>query len=229
MSTLTVPSSSKPAPLAQLQAAFLSILPRIELHAAIFFRHTKCSQGRAEQLAETRALAWKWFQQLAQKGQDATHFASALASYAARAVQSGRRLNGQEKAKDVMSPLAQLRHGFRVERLPTATASSLENLYGTAHGQELLDAFEERLHDNTVTPPDEQAAFRIDFPAWLGTRTQRDRQIIAAMAQDERTKDLSRRFGLSEGRVSQLRSQYRDDWERFTTLPEKDEAAALVR
>src|SRR5262249_56372109 len=96
---------------------------------------------------------------------------SALDSCAARAVNSGRRVCGHERAKDVLSPVAQRRHGFAVEALPHATSTSHEHLYASPHGQERLDAFEERLRDNTQTPPDEQAAFRIDFPAWRRTHT----------------------------------------------------------
>jgi hypothetical protein len=222
MVTAAVLPSGPLSLLAQQHAAFLTILPRIELHAAISFRHIQCTQTREERIAECRALAWKWFQVLALKGRDATRFPTALASYAARAVRSGRRLVGQEKGQDVLSPLAQQRHGFHVESLPHCTARAHEDLFGQVHGQRLQDAYEERLRDNTRTPPDEQAAFRIDFPNWLQTRTERDRQIIAAMARNERTKDISRQFGLSEGRVSQLRRQYQEDWELFGALPEED-------
>ena len=38
---------------------------------------------------------------------------SALACYAARAVHSGRRVCGHEKVRDVLSPVARRRHGFR--------------------------------------------------------------------------------------------------------------------
>jgi hypothetical protein len=72
------------------------------------------------------------------------------------------------------------------------------------------------LHENTVTPPDEQAAFRIDFPDWLTTRTERDRRIISDMAVGEKTMHLARRFGISPARVSQLRREYHNDWRQFT-------------
>jgi hypothetical protein len=116
----------------------------------------------------------------------------------------------------VLSPLAQQRHTFRVGSLPTTTRSPHEQLYAHPHGQALLDAFEERLRDNTLTPVPEQAAFRIDFPAWLRTLTGRERRLVRAMAQNERTKDLSRQFGLSPGRISQLRRAFREGWLRFT-------------
>lgn len=127
----------------------------------------------------------------------------------------------------MLSRLAQQRHGFDVESLPHSTASAHENLFGEVHGQRLQDEYEERLRDNTRTPPDEQAAFRIDFPSWLRTRTARDRQLIAAMARNERTKDLGRQFGLSAGRVSQLRRHYQEDWEHFCAAPEEPVESGL--
>jgi hypothetical protein len=200
---------------ASLQAKFLSIRPRIETHARIYFRHIDCSTTRADRIAETLALAWMWFVRLARRGKDAALFPSALATYAAKAVQNGRRLCGQLRAKDVLSERAQRRHGFKVERLPASTRTCHADLNHVL-GQRHLDLYEERLQDNTRTPPDEQAAFRLDFPAWLTTRTERDRRIIADMAVGERTMHLARRFGLSPARVSQLRREYRNDWLLFT-------------
>lgn len=165
------------APAAQVQTAFQRILPRIQLHAEIYFRHVKCPDQRADLIAEVLALAWKWFRRLAERGKDATEFPSALASFAARAARTGRRVCGQEKAKDVLSPQAQQRCGFKVESLPTSTATSQENLYGTFRGQEKLDEFEERLQDNTLTPVPDQVAFRIDWPRFFRQLTCRDREL----------------------------------------------------
>ena len=58
----------------------------------------------------------------------------------------------------------------------------------------------------------DQVSFRLDWPAWLSTRTERDRRIIADMALSEQTKELAEKYGMSPGRISQLRRQYQDDW-----------------
>jgi hypothetical protein len=200
-----------------LHAKFLSILPRIERHARVYFRQFS-QVTKEEAVADVVALSWKWFCRLAERGKDVNRFVSALATYAAKAVQNGRRLCGQLKAKDVLSERAQRRHGFRVEPLPISTRTSHSELHSIS-GQRHLDAYEERLRDNTRTPPDEAAAFRIDWPAWLTTRTERDRRIIEAMSLNERTLVLSRRFGISPARVSQLRRAFHDDWNRFTQAP----------
>jgi hypothetical protein len=106
------------ASLEQLHAAFLTILPRIELHGHVYFRHVRCPFKREDYIAEMVALSWKWFLRLAKRDKDATAFPSALATFAARAVRSGRRLAGQERARDVLSPVAQARHGFVVVKVP---------------------------------------------------------------------------------------------------------------
>ena len=119
---------------------------------------------------------------------------------------------------DSLSPLAQRRLGFRVGSLPASTRRPHDAYSGNFHGRHALDAFEERLWDNAVTPPPDAAAFRIDFPDWLRTRTDRDRRLIEGLMRDERTLDLASKHGLSPSRVSQLRRQFMEDWERFCCL-----------
>jgi hypothetical protein len=203
-----------------LHAVFLAdILPRVEAHGRIYLRNVRCPDRKEELLAEMRGLCWKWFVRLVRRGKDVLSFVSALATYAARAVNSGRRVCGHERAKDVLSPVARRLHNFVVEALPQATSTSHEHLYASPHGQALLDAFEERLHDNTVTPPPDQAAFRIDFPVWRLTHSERDRRLIDTLMLGGRTKEVSRLFGLSPGRISQKRRQLMEDWRRFCGEP----------
>jgi hypothetical protein len=214
--TLTSTSTLK-----SLQARFVTLLPRIESQARIYFRGIHCRTKKADCVAEVVAICWKWFCRLARRGKDATKFVGALAALAARAVWSGRRAARSESTTDVMSAVAQRRHGFVVQPFAPARPSH-EAIYGTVAGQRIQDAMEERLVDNTVTPVPEQAAFRLDFPAWLKTRTARERHIVRAMSWNERTKDLSHRFKVTPGRISQMRREFSDDWRRFVG----DETAA---
>ena len=184
-----------------LHTAFLQILPRLEMHARIYFRQIRCPNAQDDRVQETIAMAWKWFVTLAERGKDATGFVSTLAVFAALGVRLGRRLCGQEKPKDVLSPLAQQRHGFTVHRLPAD---------GAWH-----EEFAEALYDNTQTPPDEQAAFRLDFAAWRSRHSARNRRLIDELMAGERTFDVARRYCLSPGRISQLRRAFHDDWRAF--------------
>jgi hypothetical protein len=186
----------------QIQREFEQALPRIQAHAEVVFRFVRCDHRKAEYIAEATALAWKWWLRLRARGKNPAEFVSAIAGYATRAARSGRRLCGHEKAKDVMSPVAQRNRGFCVCSMP-------------AYSTLTVNPFTEALTDNTQTPVDEQAAFRIDFPAWLTTHHERNRSIIETMATGERTSALSDKYGISPARVSQLRLEFYRDWHIF--------------
>jgi hypothetical protein len=75
------------------------------------------------------------------------------------------------------------------------------------------------LVDNARSPVVEQVCFRCDFPNWRASRTERDRRIIDELLAGERTRDVADKFGLSAGRISQLRRELHDDWELFCAEP----------
>jgi hypothetical protein len=186
----------------QLHAGFLAIVPRIEAHGHVYFRYVRCPDRREDAIAEMVALSWLWFVRLAAQGKDGARFALALATFAARAVRAGRRLAGKDPAGEVLSPLVQSRCGFAVGSLPG---------HSTLSGNPL----DEALFDNTKSPVPDQVHFRLDWPCWLSTRTDRDRRIVADLMLGERTGDVAARHGLTAGRISQLRADFRDDWMRF--------------
>ncbi len=186
-----------------LHARFEAVLPRIVRHARVMFRHIKCWHTLQDKLQEVRSLCWKWIRQLEKAGKTWWHFISRLADYACRQVKSGRKVTGNISANDVMNEITQTRKGFYVGKLPDFSTESSNPLT-------------EALTDNTQTPPDEQAAFRIDYPAWRSTYDERRQQIMDALALGHRTKDVAQKFKMSEGRVSQLRREFMDDWHSFT-------------
>jgi hypothetical protein len=200
------------APVEVLHVRFLLLLPRIVTHARIVFRGVRCPVKQEDRVQECVALGWQWFLRLSEQSKDVFAFPMAFASLLARAVRCGRKLCGQERSRDVLSPLAQQRHGFRVERLPASTRSPHEDLYADPHGQAQLDSFEERLRDNTITPPPDAAAFRIDWPQFLVELTQRDQELAAFLSLGHSGKAAAAKFGLSPGRVTQLRQRWCREW-----------------
>ena len=189
-----------------LQTLFFAALPRISRHARFYFRHLKRDHDHDDAVAEAIALAWVWFVRLVRRGKHPEEFISAVASYAARAVKGGRRLCGQQKAKDALSRTTQIRRGFSLSRFPD---------FSTLTG----NALDEALHGNTATPVPDQVSFRMDFPAWLATRSTRDRELIGELIAGERSQDAARRFGISAARVAQLRRAYMEDWRSFCDDP----------
>jgi hypothetical protein len=186
-----------------LQETFVgSVLPRVEAHGRLYFRHVRCRHHKQELLAEMAAISWRWFVRLVRRGKDVMQFVSKLAVFAARAISSGRRVCGRERARDAMSRSTQRKRGFAVGSLPHSC---------TPLGSPLADA----LQDNTVSPVPDQVAFRVDFPAWRRTRTERDRRIIDRMMTGESTARLAQLSGLSQPRISQLRREFCADWHAF--------------
>lgn len=212
---MCAPAVSVNIPESSLHAAFLQILPRIETHARFCFRAVKCSSKKADRIAEVVGICWHWFKRLADRNKDAGLFPSALADFAVRAVKSGRRLCGQLRPNDVLSERAQVERGFVVESLPLSTRLSLGTLYSTPHGQRMQDIFEERLCENTRSSVPDQVQVRVDLPAWLVTLTDRDQRVVEDLALGHRTMDVARKYGISPGRVSQLREMFRRDWRGF--------------
>src|SRR5580700_2518474 len=185
-----------------LQTRFLLLLPRITTCAQFLFRDVKCLDKRADRIAEVIALSWKWFVELEQQGKDPAEFVTALATLASRAVRSGRRLAAMEPAKDVFTSRTQQRRGFTVMTLPDLSPVPSNGL-------------DDMLRDNTQTSPPDAAAFRIDFPRWLGTLSARTGRIVHELMIGEKTSVAARAFGISSARVSQLRQELHDDWLRF--------------
>jgi hypothetical protein len=180
---------------------FLPLVPIVERHAQVVFRHLPPSD-REEFACEAVAAAFLAYLSLTARGQDPFQFPSLLATRTVQHVQSDRHVGGSLNRQDVLSRADQRSQGFAVQ--------SLDRL-GPGNG----DAWWEAVTDHSQTPPDEAAAFRVDFPDWLGTRTDRDRCLIQDLAAGERPTDVAARYGLSRGRISQLRREYEADWLRF--------------
>jgi hypothetical protein len=185
-----------------MQQRFLQALPRIQLHAKISSRHIKCSHKRQDFISEVVGLCWKWWQRLVERGKKPWSFVSTLASFATKAVRSGRRVCGQLKPRDVHSERAQQRHSFCLTKLPDMATLSDNPL-------------SQALIDNTQTPPDEQAMFRLDFASWLRSLSRRDKALATDMGMGEGTMNLAQRYGLSPSRISQKRGLFQQDWQRF--------------
>ena len=68
--------------------------------------------------------------------------------------------------------------------------------------------------EDTKTAVADQAAFRIDFPAWLMKLTPRNRRIAEALAMGHCPHEVATQFHLTAGRISQLRNEFYHSWQR---------------
>jgi hypothetical protein len=204
ISSFPLPSDTTPC---GVTGMFLLHLPQFQTHARFAFRRVACPQTRDDRVAEALALAWKHFVTLSARGRRPEMFVTTLALRCTQAVKAGRKLVGNEGGRDVMSPVARVRHGFAVGRLPEAEANKDLSSLPADLSQALVD--------NTRSAVPEQVAFRVDFPRWRASLRERDRAVLDALAGGERGQEVARRFNISPGRVSQLRREFREGWEVF--------------
>jgi hypothetical protein len=182
------------------QRGFLDLLPAIQRFARFAFRHLDPA-GRDEAVAEATAIALVAYRRLVQRGRQSIAYATPLARYAVLHVRSGRRVGGPQDHTDVLSRVAQQRHGFQVvsfHRADHARAPWVEQLV---------------VEDRRATPAD-VAATRIDFRAWLTKLPRRQREIARVLASGETTKTAARKFVVTEGRISQVRRELAESWAR---------------
>jgi hypothetical protein len=196
-------------------AEFLALAPIVERHALVTFRDLNPAD-REEAIAEAVAAAFVSYLAVKARGKDPLRdFPTVMATFAVLYVKNNRHVGTRSNSKDVLSRTARRRHGFRVEGLPSSPRTGFDELYSEANGQQRQDAYEERLHDNTQTPVPDQVCFRVDWPAFLQTLSQRDRALAHFLSLGHSGKAAAARFKVSAGRVTQLRQQWQREWLAF--------------
>ena len=183
---------------------FLAILPQIRRQASLALRSLQ-GEAREDLICEVIASAYCSWVRLMEQGRGEIARPTPLAKYALRQVRAGRRIGSRLNSHELLSPYARRIRGFTIERLDRQDESS-----GT---------WSQHLVEDRRAGPAETAAARIDLAEWLGTLSKRNRRIAKVLAAGETTGAVARRFGLSPGRVSQLRVMFRDHWERFQGAP----------
>ena len=195
----------------QWQSNFLKILPAVKKHASFQFRRLP-GDAREEATAEAVASACVAYATLARQKKLDRVYVGNIATNAARAVNGGRHVGGNQSCRCVLNPLTHKKTGVVVTSL--SPWSSVDDTW-----RDLM------LESRRVSPAD-QACFNVDFQEWLKSWPQRDRKIIAMLAAGERGMAVAQKFGLTEGRVSQLRREYEASWLQFQGTATTPPAAA---
>ncbi len=183
-----------------LQHRFMDMLPTIYDQLRFAFRH-ELPERRQEMIAEAIANCWVSFVKLVQRDLQDVIYATPLAQFAIRQVYSGRKVGGTLNKNDITSEYAQRMKQITVERLTRYNKRKCMWL--------------ELLVEDRKAGPAETAAARIDFGDWLRTLAGRRRKIAETLAKGETTSVAAAKFKVSLGRISQLRRELQDDWERI--------------
>jgi hypothetical protein len=183
------------------QAGFLQMLPTLERYARFAARRLR-RETREDAICETIANCLCVYRRLYSRNELHHAFASPLVRYAVAQYHVGRRVGTSWSSRDVYSTRARLEGGIEIHSLGTSSEQREEWL--------------ECLTDNRRTPVPDQVHFRIEFPRWLSTQTNRNRQIAATLALGHSTGEVARKFNISSGRVSQIRRELFESWSEFT-------------
>jgi hypothetical protein len=159
---------------------------------------------REKAVAEAVAAGFSSFVRLKVRGKDPSAFPSVLATFAALWVKNGRHVGGKASSRDVMSEAAQQRRGFHLESQP----------------QE--EQWNDLLADDSITPIPDQVSFKMDWSEFLKAQSPRHRRIIHLLGMGHAAKCVAHRFRLSPARVTQLRKEWRRQWQAF--VGETDES-----
>ena len=192
------PSSSGPTT-SSANDRFLEMLPTIREQARLAF-HSSRPEAREDLIAETVANAFCIYLRLVERGKENLAFPTPLAWYAIKRARAGRRVGSKLNVRDITSEYCQQTKSLSVERL---------DHYNDRRG------WREVLVEDRHAGPAEIAAARIDVRDWLKSLPKRNRRIAEKLALGETTRCVARMFGITAGRVAQLRREFENAWLRF--------------
>src|SRR6185295_2277149 len=163
------------------------------------------AEARDEATADAVAHCLQSYKRLHEQGR--SHFISVgnLVWYAVKRVRSGRCVGSRLNSHEPLALYAQRRRGIRIEPLQTDNASA----------QDWISALAQ---DRRSTVLDHVAA-RLDVAAWLATLGPRTRQIAVDLARGGTTSEIARQYGVTGGRISQLRRELANSWSAFQREP----------
>jgi hypothetical protein len=176
------------------------MLPAILKHAKCAFAYLK-PEARSEAVAEVTANACQAYARLVEQGR--THVANpiALARFGVKQTRDHRKVGGHLNIRDVLSKYCQTRKGVVVERLD--------------HFDKDEEAWQEVLVEDKHCGPAQIACTKIDFEEWLKSLPVRYRRLAQYLSLGNRTSDAAKKFRVSAGRISQIRGELADSWNKF--------------
>jgi hypothetical protein len=179
---------------------FAEMLPGIHRHIRFGFRHLDV-ESRQEAAQEAIAFAFLAYVRLAQLNKTDLAYPSALARFAVSRVRSGRSIGRRLNVDDVTSTWCQCRRNVQVDQL--------DQQDGQGNWKEIL------VEDHRRAGPAETAAARLDMAAWLRTLPVHHQRIAHVLASGETTSATAKLFNVSAARISQVRRQLYEGWQRF--------------
>lgn len=182
------------------QAEFMELLPQIQQQLRREFRRLR-AEAAEEAMQEATASCLQAFVRLCQQDRRSAAHPSTLARFAAQQLRCGRQVAGSLNVKDPLSRYAQYRQNLRVHSLDQRSVQTGARIEEAVVG--------------VRTPVLERVALRIDLPQWLKRLTRRMQRIARDLALGYTTSEVALKYGVSAGRIAQIRRELAGSWEQF--------------
>jgi hypothetical protein len=176
------------------QTYFSAMLPEIESRLRTAFRQLDPA-SREEAIAEGVAHTILACVRLQERSLLGIASPSTLVWYSARQVKRGRPATGRINSKEPLSRYAQLTNAIKVERLPHTWLAAI-------------------VADKRA-PIADQVAAKLDVAAWLATLSRRRQEVAKDLAVGCSTSEVAKKYGVTPGRISQLRRTLEKSWAAF--------------
>lgn len=175
--------------LATIQTHFAQQLAALQRFARFHFRGYP-PEARQEMIANVVALAWKFFHSLYRKGRaDEPGILNSCLRYAIKQVHCGRKVEGKNRSKDILD--------YRRSRKVRIDGCDLDGFVGRS------------------TPVVDAVSFRVDVPDFLATLDDRQQRMAVDLATGMTTGEAAEKYGLSAGRISQFRKEFKQLFDEF--------------
>lgn len=169
-----------------LQESFVKYLPWMRRRARLAFQDFDVE----EKAAAVIGLCWKHFHRLNERGKaDNPAILKSVLFYSVKQIRAGRRIDSAGKPRDVLS----LRAYGKVK----VESGHLDDYVGK--------------HDQVL----DVVAFKIDVPRFFDSLAKKRRELALDLAHGMTTTDAAKKYGVSNGRISQCRRELVLLYQRF--------------
>jgi hypothetical protein len=180
------------------QSNFVAMLPEIEQK----LRQAFCRldpEAREDSIGEGIVHSLLAYVRLHDQGRAEVATPSSLAWYSSKHVKRGRPAGGRMNGKEPLSRYGQISNDIEVDR----------------QRGNWIDAMVE----DKRAPVADLVAAKVDVGAWFATLTKRMNEIAKDLAFGYSTSEVARKYGVTAGRISQLRRTLEQSWAEFQTEP----------
>jgi hypothetical protein len=175
------------------QQNFVTMLPEIQQKLRLAFCRLD-HEAREDAIEEGIVHSLLAYLRLHEQSRAEVATASSLAWYSSRHVKRGRPAGGSMNGKEPLSRYAQI--GNRIQIEPPGKWIDI-------------------LVEDKRAPVPDQVAAKMDVGAWFATLTKRMKEIAKDLAFGCSTSEVAEKYGVTAGRISQLRRTLEESWLMF--------------